>query len=255
MVRPHTTRAGAIDYAASLHSEPLDYGFWDAAEFYCAERVAPSSGANDYLIDSTDPGIDFSVFSDAEGSPSYVKVLYASRYDATYPDGTLMARYVTSGSSGSTPPTWATASTVVDVWDEWSSVQLTADQADAIGAQILAWIDDNQYSGSITIHTPTVPKRGGGTKNSAYIRAGDYIEDSNLDTDPLMITSVTVDVDAGKVTLGIGTSRRAFVARINSVIAPTLTPNPSPINSGLPVNWNSKFGQTNSWWAIFDPIE
>jgi hypothetical protein len=93
-------------------------------------------------------------------------------------------------------------------------MSLEAGQAIAIGDQIIAWLGANAYQGTVTIATPTVPLRGGGTKLTAYIRAGDYIEDANLATGPLMITSMEMDVDSGIATLGIGETRAEFVARI-----------------------------------------
>jgi hypothetical protein len=107
---------------------------------------------------------------------------------------------------------------VLDVWDQWEDMSLETAQAADIGDQILAWLDTNSYAGTVTISTPTVPLRDGGTKLTAYIRAGDYIEDAYLATGPLMITSMTMDVDSGVATLGIGETKDEFVARIEKRI-------------------------------------
>ena len=209
--RPHMSRAEAIETMAATYSAPIDYGFWESSTWYCHARAA-AAGTHDILIDSSTPGIDFSVFKSAEDTPTHVKVIYTFRdvVDGTsaYPDGTLRAVYRPSA------PTWTDASKVLDVWDQWADISLETGQANAIGDQILAWLDANAYAGTVTIATPTVPLRGGGTKNTAYIRAGDYIEDENLATGPLMITSMTMDVDSGVATLGIGETRAEFVARI-----------------------------------------
>jgi hypothetical protein len=226
-VRPHTSRAEAIDYLSMTHSAPIDYGFWDGAVFHCKERIA-SEGDSDILIDSSTPGIDFNVFQTAEDAPTVVKVLYKFRDveggSSTYPDGTVLAVYRPSA------PTWADGSVVLDVWDEWADLSLETQQAEAIGDQILKWLDANAYQGYITIAAPTVPLRVGGTKNTIYIRAGDYIEDTNLGTGTLMITSTSVAADSGTATLAIGENRRDFVARImpRARRAPGVMPNGRP---------------------------
>lgn len=59
-------------------------------------------------------------------------------------------------------------------------------------------------SGTITIRTPTVPIYSGGTKNAAYIRAGDWIENAKVSGHvPRMITGCQVDVEGGRVALSI----------------------------------------------------
>jgi hypothetical protein len=212
-VRPHMSRAEAIEAIASAYVSPIDYGFWDSAAFYCKERIA-AAGTHDILIDSEAAGIDFDVFKDVENSPSYVKVLYKFRDvdggTSEYADGTQLAAYWPS------VPTWADASLTVDVWEEWSDVMMTTTTAESIAYQILKWIGDNVYVGTITVATPTVPLRSGGWKYTSHIRAGDYIEDTNLDTGELMVTSMSMDVDSGVATLGIGENRRDFVARMNA---------------------------------------
>jgi hypothetical protein len=212
-VRPHMTRAEAIDMLAANYADPIDYGFWDDASFYCQERPASPPAENDYIIDTSAPGIDFDVFANAEDSPTHVKVLHLFRDvdggTSIYPNGTLLAVYRPSA------PTWADAGTVIDVWDEWADMSLTTAQANAIGDQILDWIAYNKYAGTITIATPTVPLRAGNTKLTSRIRAGDYIQDANATISRSMITSMSMDVDSGTATLGIGENRRDFVARIS----------------------------------------
>jgi hypothetical protein len=91
-------------------------------------------------------------------------------------------------------------------------------EADAIklADNILAWIDKNQYVGTIILAVPTIPKRGGGTLATKYIQAGNWIEDSNYPTGRLMITSVSYDVDKGIATLQIGETRKDFVRRVKN---------------------------------------
>jgi hypothetical protein len=210
--RPHTTRASAIETFAMTNVNPIDYGFWDDGVFYCQDRAVSIPAANDYLIDSNGPGIDFNVVAATEDSPTVVKVLYLFRDvdggSATMPDGTLLSVYRPSA------PTWTDASVVVDVWDQWADLLMTTAQANDLGDQILAWLDDNQYQGTITIATPTITRRDTATKLLAYVRAGDYIEDSNLATGPLMITGYSMDPDSGVATLSIGENVRDFVARL-----------------------------------------
>jgi len=215
-VRPHVSRAEAIDLFAMTHSAPIDYGFWEGAAFNRKERATPAA-ANDYLIDSNLPGIDSAVFAATEESPTHVKVLYKFRDvdggTSVYPDGTVLAVYRPY------VPTWDDASVVLDVWDEWADLSLETGQARDLCDQILAWIAANAYQGEHVIATPTVPLRTTGTKLTAYIRGGDYIEDANLAntnlaTGRLMITSFSMDADSGVATLGIGENRRDFVARI-----------------------------------------
>jgi hypothetical protein len=210
-VRDEVSRAGAIETIAATSATPFDYGFWESKTWHCHPRVA-AAGTHDILINSSTPAIDFAVFKATEDTPTRVKVLYKFRDvdggSSVYPAGTLLAVYRPSA------PTWGDASVVLDVWDQWADMSLETGQANAIGDQILAWLDANAYEGTVTIATPTVPLRGGGTKLTAYIRAGDYIEDANLDTGPLMITSMEMDVDSGVATLGVGETRAEFVARI-----------------------------------------
>jgi len=209
--RPFGTRAEAIDHFASLHDEPIDYAFWEASEWVCAERVAPAA-SYDYLIDSEDtPGIDYNVFSDVENSPAYVKVTYKTR-DAvgSIPAGTVLDVYRPS------EPDWDTAGYVVDVLD-YSDVSMNAQEAQNIGDRYLDWVSENQYVGSISIACPTVPTQTGGTQQTAYIYAGDYIEDSEHATGRLMITSTSYDLDRGVMTLGIGENRREFAGRVKTI--------------------------------------
>ena len=212
-VRPHLSRAEAIEAIAAAYVDPIDYGFWDSAAFYCKERIA-AAGTHDILIDSEAAGIDFDVFKDVENSPGYVKVLYKLRDvdggTSEYADGTQLAAYWPSA------PTWADASLTVDVWDDWADVMMATTTAQYIAYQILKWIGNNVYVGTVTIATPTVPLRSGGWKYTSHIRAGDYIEDTNLDTGELMVTSMSMDVDSGVATLGIGENRRDFVARMKA---------------------------------------
>lgn len=233
-VRPHTSRADAIETLAANHSAPIDYGFWESAVFYCKLRPATPLAAGRYTIDSEVPGIDFNVFANTEDSPTHVKVLYKFRDvdggTSVYPDGTLRAVYRPS------TPTWADAGVVLDVWDQWSDLSLTTAQAEAIGDQILAWLAYNQYVGTITIATPTVPLYSGGTKLTAYIRAGDTIIDSDLTISRSVITSVVVDADSGVATLGIGETRKEFVARITAPMKPVrFDPHPGMPRRPLPL--------------------
>lgn len=214
-VRPHASRADAIEYCASTHPSRLTYGFWDDAVFHCYQN--PYSTSRVYLIDSSDPAIDAAVFRSSEETPTHVKVLYSFRDvdggDSVYPDGTVRAVYRPE------EPDWDDASVVLDVWDEWSDLLLETGQAEAIGDQILAWIGDNAYQGTYRISAPTVIDTSvvpQAERLTAYIRAGDFIVDLNLDAALVMITSMTMDVDTGTAELGIGETRNEFVARIKA---------------------------------------
>jgi hypothetical protein len=215
-VRPHMSRAEAIEQVAAMHSSPLSYGFWDDATFFCHEN--PYANARVYLIDSTAPGIDAEVFRATEESPTHVKLLYGFRDvvggSEIYPEGTVLSVYRPS------EPYWDDAAYVLDVWDEWSDVLLETAQAEAIGDQILSWISANQYEGTVTIATPTVTDTSAGAglqaeRNTAYIRAGDFLVDLSLaETALWRVTSMEMDVDSGVATLGIGETRAEFVARM-----------------------------------------
>jgi hypothetical protein len=217
-VRPHMSRADAIETLAATNPEPIDYGFWDSKMFYCQERPASPPANNDYIINTDAPGIDFNVFANTEDSPTVVCVLYLFRDvdggTSPYLDGTLRAVY--RDVNGAFTGDWADASVVLDVWDQWADLSLEEGQAQDIGDQILDWIAYNQYVGTITIANRTVPLRAGGQKTAAYIRAGDYIQDAMATMARSMITSAEVDVDSGTVTLGIGETRNEFVARISA---------------------------------------
>ena len=64
---------------------------------------------------------------------------------------------------------------------------------------------------------------------TAYIRAGDYIEDANLATGRLMITGFQYDVDSAVATLTIGDNPKDFVARL---------PNPGSGPANFPPGFN-----------------
>jgi hypothetical protein len=240
-LRPHTSRADGIEDLVATNVDPLDYGYWDVSgvpTFYCKERATPDA-ANDYLINASSPGIDFDVRKQAEDTPDAVKVLYQFRDvdggTSAYSDGTVRSVY--RGTSGAFTGDWTDASYFIDVWEDWAGLLLETQQAEAIGDQIIAWLGANAYAGSITIATPTIPKRGGGTKNLAYVRAGDYVGESNMEsalgaTTRLLITSFEMGVDGGVATLGVGEDRRDFVARITARARPHVSSPRERIGSG-----------------------
>ena len=217
--RPHMTRADAIELFAGTNVAPIDYGFWENDTFRCAERPTTPPVANDYLIDTDLPGIDFDVKKNTEESPTHVKVLYLLRNTdgATetvpgsgylIPDATQMAVYRPS------EPDWDDASVVLEVWDQWADLSLETGQAEDIGDQILAWLDANAYVGTVTVAAPTLTLRAGGEKLAIYARGGDYVQDNAATMARSMVTSVDIDRDSGVVTIGIGETRSDFVARI-----------------------------------------
>lgn len=226
VARPHTARSAFIDDIASRIPDKTDYGFWDSGVFYCKAVGLPPSN-NDYVIDGNLPGIDFDVFKNDEAAADYVKVLYAYTRLSDYgPDGwagtgwdqipestTLSVWYPSE-------PTYNDASVRASVWDQWQDTAMSYGMASNIALQIKGWLDSNAYVGTIRIATPTVPKVLGGTKNTAYIRAGDYIQNSRFSSGRLRITSTSLDPQSGVVTLGIGENRREFVARINTAVQP-----------------------------------
>lgn len=222
LVRPHASRAGGIDLLAATNIAPFDYGFWDNSTFYCQDRPLAIRALHDYLIDSSLPGIDFDVRRATEDSPTVVKVLYKFRAEdgetGGCPDGTALAVYrdidPATGLGRTYAGDWSDASVVLDVWTEWADLSLTTAQAGDLGDQILAWLSANAYQGGGSIAPATLPLRAEGTKPTAYIRGGDYIEDVNLDTGPLMITGFSMDADRGIGSIGIGENRRAFVERL-----------------------------------------
>lgn len=213
--RPHTSRAAAIDAFGILNVNPIGYGFWENSTFKCAVRTTPPA-TSDYLIDATAAGFDYSVFKATEDSPSAVKVLFRSgdTVSTSLPDG--LPSYVYAAAD----PGYTANTSPVAVWDEFSDVVMTPAQATDIGNQILAWIGANIYEGTIRISVHLTPLRGGGTKSTAYIRSGEYIEASNYATGRLLITQTSLDVYRSVMTLTIGETRRDFVARIKAASKP-----------------------------------
>jgi len=104
----------------------------------------------------------------------------------------------------SEPP--ADADVKVGILDLTDRGDLTVDRAFAVATQALAWIDSTLETGTIVVFSPTVPLAldDGSVKNSAYIRASDWVECSQVDGHaPLWISSSHVDVDGGVTTLTI----------------------------------------------------
>ena len=215
VVRPHTSRAGALEEIVALADDATDWGFWNGPSFEIADRVVPADAT--YTVDVTDPGIDYDVHAADEGVPDYVRVLYASSGHATYPDGTVLQQTATA--TGAPPIDWSDAAKRVSVLD-LSETRMGATQAAAIGAEYLTWCGRNAYRGSIVIRTPEVDVVAGGKKLAAYIRAGEWIEEAShgATTGPLYISVCDIDVDAQSsattVTLTIGESEDEFKARI-----------------------------------------
>lgn len=217
VARPHSTRAAFLDELASRHSAPLDYGWWGAL-FFLAERSSPPA-ASDYLVDANLGGIDWSVFKRKEGAADFVKVLYTysdpsgddapgGMYSGVQEGEVISAWYPSE-------PDFENAMLKVMVYDALASTAMTYAQAYNIGRQAYLWMRSDQYEGTVRIATPTVPKRAGGTKLAAYVRAGDYIENSRISTGPLQISSASYDAWSGVLTIGIGENRKEFVARLN----------------------------------------
>jgi hypothetical protein len=211
VIRDPTTPADAISQLAALYTGRIDWRF-RGQQWVCNPMLDPSTAggrtsiralSNCYLIDATTPGVTYDVHADPEASPTYVYVLYACQSDAVYPDGTVRGVYVPS-----TPPSITSRVLTLD----YSSTSMTAAQATNVGTQALLWYsgaNSNNWSGTITIATPTVPKEVGGTLNTPYIRAGDWIEETsvkglNANTSLMYITGRDLDVDSGLVTLTIG---------------------------------------------------
>jgi len=103
---------------------------------------------------------------------------------------------------GATDPGFGIGTQQVDVLD-FSNRMLTEADAQAMGAQYLAWRGRTAYHGTITIATPTIPLTTGGTKPTPYVRAGEWIAEATIGV-PLYITSADYDVDSSVLSLTVG---------------------------------------------------
>ena len=235
IIREPTTRADALAQFASQYAGQVDWRF-RGTQFICKPRETVAATiralATCYLVDATTPGVTYDVRPDPEVGPDYVRVLYACLTDATYPDGTI--RSVIRPSD----PGWSAATARVLTLD-YSDRSMTAAQAQSVADQALLWYSTGDPPGTITIETPTVPVESGGTLLTPYIRAGDWIEASNVpgyptSTKPLYITGRSLDVDSGAVTLTVGGRGDEFnpvLASRRNAILPAL-PNPPRAHRG-----------------------
>ena len=225
MARPFTTIASFIDELASRSNAPVEYGFWDSADFAVNTRTAPAGAdAGRYLIDATTPGIDYDVFANTEDSYDYVRIVYkfVDVVDGTsnLPEGTPKTTYAYRAGASPTDPGWAHADHRVYLYDA-GDMSLTDANASAVATQLLAYLSSIVYQGTITIATPTVPLYGGGTKNTCYIRAGDWVAETHhyATSGLLYISSCDIDADSGVASLTIGQDRE-FVPRVRPYLSP-----------------------------------
>jgi hypothetical protein len=204
IIRTPMTRADAIVQIATQAPVQYDWRFVGRL-FYChpmpTDPATIRALATCYLIDATTPGITYDVHHDLESEPEFVRVLYSSLGVAPFPDGTvltLMRPY---------DPGYESDACARVLVVDYSGNSMTTAQAATVGDQALAWW--SVATGTITIATPTVPKEVGGTQTAAYIRAGDWIEESHVkaldpDRSLMYVTNRALDVDSGVVTLAIG---------------------------------------------------
>lgn len=222
--RPHCSRADALNSVAMLRHEPFAFGFWDDWKFHAHEYADPRPAANHYTVEAAAPGIDCHVLRAVEESPTHVKVLYSYRAfkDALDPDSYKKSSYPDGIVAQVCRPELLESSSAdlrVDVWDEFSDIAMTADEACDLGDQILDWIDANQFVGTVVLRRSRIDLASSGDKLAAYIRGGDLLNISDLTGyDDLLITGVDVEVETGIVTLSIGELRREFVARARAAL-------------------------------------
>ena len=222
-VRPHASRADGLNQFAMLPAEPFDYGFWEGRTFAVGPREDPPPAARHYVVDPTAAGVDVRVFRATEDSPEAVKLLYSNRElndladSASYsktstPNGIVRAVYRPTELYDRAP-----AGLAVDVWTEFADVAMTPEEAAGLADQILAWVDENQFTGTVRLHVPHIALVGGGEVLAAHVRGGDVVDIAGWSGyTELPITSVDIDADKGTTTLGIGEERREFVARLRA---------------------------------------
>ena len=232
--QPAPTRADALAQFAQVPVARIDWRF-RGSQWIC--KLLPTSAAtiralaNSYVIDATTPGVTYDVRSDPEASPDYIRLLYASKGDAQWPNGSL--RSVIRPSDPSVEAATARVLTL-----DYSDTRMTAAQAANVADQALLWYATSDPPGEITLATPTVAKTAGGILLTPYIRAGDWIEASNLpgyptSTKPLYITGRSLDVDTGAVTLTTGGRADEFQPVIYGIAPPAAT----RIGRRAPVRW------------------
>jgi hypothetical protein len=91
-----------------------------------------------------------------------------------------------------------------------SGQNLTMAQAASTVDRGLLWASSLTEQGGIGIELPTVPVYAGGTKVTPYIRAGDYIENSRVTQNPILITGMSCDVQSGAVALEITPGQNVY---------------------------------------------
>lgn len=203
-----TTQADILAAVAGLSTGRADWRF-RGLQFIAKPR--PTSPTSYYVVDATQPGISVDVRTDPEATPDYVRVLYACRGDASWPDGTVRSVIKPSDPGWSGAPALRARITTLDYTDRL----LSASEAESIATQALAWYSAGDPTGTITIAVPTVKDQAGNDVVAAYIRAGDFIDVVNYPNHrPWYITGRTVDITSGVVTLSIGGSGDQFVPRL-----------------------------------------
>jgi hypothetical protein len=215
--RPYTTRAEALEQAASLHTDAFNWGFWyNGTDGHTFETAAiTATPAWWYAIDASTPGVTYDIHSQQEGQPDYIRILFkASEAIGSIPPGYVCDYYYPSD------PGWTDATKRVAVLD-MSDVSLTQAQAGNVALQYHKWIGSNANIGTITVRTPTISRAGSITTptTTAYVRAGEYILEATHNQ-KLFISGTEYEVDNATLTITIGETAEEFKYRFSKFRRP-----------------------------------
>lgn len=110
-----------------------------------------------------------------------------------------------------------------------SERSLTTADAQDEGKRYLTLLGSQAHHGSITVQAPTIDLYGGGTKLAAYVRAGEWVEETNAGTGPLRITTAEYDIDSSTLTMSIGEDPEEYRYLPDEAERTYLTPRRLPV--------------------------
>ncbi len=218
-----TTWAAILDDIAGRHSLPVEWR-WHDGTFVSRQRPsAPEYRHRWYTVDTR--YCDWGIVTDDEDRKDYVQVIYLTKSDAVYPNGTTRTLYRPSA------PTDVFAR--VGVLDMTKEGPMTAAAASNAGDQWLTWNADASHSGSVSGFGGYLRTVDGQWVAACHAREGDWIQARDLlDCPPLYITGVDVQ-DVDQVTIFVGGAEsefryRALIFHRPPNIRPTVPPARKP---------------------------
>ena len=223
-VRPWTDAASALATLAAQGVVLVHWGFLGDT-FYCKPMLVKqadihnNSLANCYVVDPALPGIDWVVNQHPEqGAGNSITLLYGHTNDTRWPAGTpgRVTSDPSPGWSSTTPFLGRTAPVMVA---DFSSHNMTAGHAKSMANSLAKHLGIGESSGTVELTQPTVPTYQGGTRPSAYIHGGDWIEPNGtvpagMQPGPMFITRAHVYANTGYASLDVGLASSSLIEQM-----------------------------------------